>query len=122
MNEKIVEDEKVIQAALGLVKLGRNEMTISSGIRGCKKSLFQNMVLREVFKLTMYPSPQTKIDLSILLNLSEKAIKVWFQNERQNEKLSFTSGKYQRSQKFEISALILYRIFKKVNSILKMNK
>lgn len=122
MSKDLLDEEKTIQAALGLVKLVRGEAVIAPGIRGNKKSQFQNMVLREVFKLTMYPSPQTKIDLGILLNLSEKAIKVWFQNERQNEKLSFTANKNQRAQRFEISALILYRIYRKVKNILRKNK
>lgn len=114
MVNRYVKEELEAQATLGL-------LLIKNGSEGgntsrSKKSLIQNLVLKEIYNLTMYPSTQTKIDLSILLNLSMKTISVWFQNERQNEKVSMTNEEslIRRSQKVEINALILCRIYKKI--------
>ncbi|KAF9761095.1 Homeobox protein HD-11 [Nosema granulosis] len=100
-----IGEEKKLQAVLGLLKLKG----------GCKnegkKSLYQNLVLRKVFNIIKYPSQQTRKDLSFFLNLSEKSIKLWFQNERQSEdKYSLRNG----FVGFEINPLILYRICRDV--------
>lgn len=105
MSGNYIEDEKKLNAVLGLLKLkGRNKCD-------GKKNLYQNLVLRRIFKIIKYPSQQTQRDLSIFLNLNEKSIKLWFQNERQSiEKKSLKNN----FVGFEISPLILYRICKDV--------
>ncbi|KAK6090508.1 hypothetical protein P3W45_000605 [Vairimorpha bombi] len=113
MVKKYIREELHAQATLGLL-LMKNGSEGGNTLRS-KKSFIQNLVLKEIFKLTMFPSSQTKIDLSILLNLSRKTINVWFQNERQSEKVSLTNTETltKRSEKVEINALILYRIYNK---------
>lgn len=105
MVKNYIEEEKRLNAALGLLKLkGRNKCD-------GKKNLYQNLVLRRIFQIIKYPSQQTQRDLAIFLNLNEKSIKLWFQNERQSlEKQSLRTN----FVGFEISPLILYRICKDV--------
>jgi|UPI0006EB0938 hypothetical protein len=100
-----MEDEKRLEAALGLLKL--KNRTKSEG----KKSPYQNLVLRRIYNIIKYPSQQTQKDLSIFLNLGEKSIKLWFQNERQSENKSTLRNGFVG---FEMSPLILYRICKEV--------
>lgn len=104
----IQAQELVIQAALGLIKLNRVGREDDYDFIRNKKTDFQNTVLKEVFKLTMYPSAQTKNDISILLDLSVRTIQIWFQNERRIRK---NEVKKTNLDKFEVSALILWRIY-----------
>ncbi|KAF9762427.1 Homeobox protein HD-11 [Nosema granulosis] len=100
-----IEEEKKLQAALGLLKL--KFRTNPEG----KKTLYQSLVLKRVFNIIKYPSQQTQKDLAILLNLSDRSVRTWFQNERQQEtKASLKNGFIG----FEIPPLILYRICKEV--------
>ena len=104
----IQAQELVIQAALELLKLNRIGREDDYDFIRNKKTDFQNTVLKEVFKLTMYPSAQTKTDISILLDLSVRTIQIWFQNERRIRK---NEVKKTNLDKFEVSALILWRIY-----------
>lgn len=100
-----IEEEKEINAVLGLLKIkGRDKVD-------GKKTLYQNLVLRRIFKIIKYPSQQTQRDLAILLNLGDKSVKLWFQNERQSQEKSSLRNNFIG---FEISPLILYRICKEV--------
>ncbi|KAF5140432.1 homeobox domain-containing protein [Vairimorpha ceranae] len=114
--KKLIEKECQIQAALGLCLL-KNGYENNNSSR-CKKSRIQSLILKEVFKLTMYPSSQTKMDLSIMLNLKVKTINVWFQNERQSEKLSLIDAiNFDiRSQKIELNPIILYNMYCKIKN------
>lgn len=51
-----------------------------------KKSPLQLNVLKELFKITQFPSTQTRNDLSLLINIPQRSIQVWFQNTRQASK------------------------------------
>lgn len=101
MYRKLIEEENKLQAALGLIKLKGKSRYIN------RKSPYQCIVLRKVFDIIKYPSQQTQIDLSLLLNLPEKSIKLWFQNERQMENKSNSKDEHVG---FEINLIILYRI------------
>lgn len=116
--KNIIEKEIQVQAALGLCLL-KNGSDGGSMSRS-KKSRIQSLTLKEVFSLTMYPSSQTKVDLTILLNLKIKTINVWFQNERQSEKVSLIEEKNfsKRSQKIELNPLILYSIYCKIKRMI----
>lgn len=114
MIKDIDRQELTIQAALGLVKLSKDGKEDECDFMRNKKTDFQNTVLKDVFELTMYPSSQTKIDLSIMLDLSTRTIQIWFQNERRNRKEQMAGIKpKQNAEKFEVSALILWRIYDK---------
>lgn len=101
-----MKEEKEIQAVLGLLKLNNLNRTSN------KKTSYQNRVLKRIFKIIKYPSQQTQKDLAILLCLSDKSIRLWFQNESQstnkvNQKKAYVG--------FEISPVILYRICREEN-------
>jgi hypothetical protein len=106
MFDDLLREELAGQAVLGLLKL-RNEGRLPPNRN--KKSSLQNYVLRYVFNINMYPSQQTKLDLSVLLNLSIKAINVWFQNERQMGKFV----KNNKSVKGEVSVSLIFKIYGK---------
>ncbi|KAF9761948.1 Homeobox protein HD-8 [Nosema granulosis] len=113
MVEDIIKKESEIQAYLGLIRLKRGQKINKDGVK-CRKSAFQVTVLSEVFKLTGYPSTQTKMDLSLLINLPIQAIQVWFQNERRSRRrrLKKMSNicEMQENEYFEISILTLVNI------------
>ncbi|KAF9764295.1 Homeobox protein HD-8 [Nosema granulosis] len=114
MIQDINRQELTIQAALGLVKLSKEGKEDECEFMRNKKTDFQNTVLKDVFDLTMYPSSQTKMDLSIMLDLSTRTIQIWFQNERRNRKEQMASNPSKiNTEKFEVSALILWRIYEK---------
>lgn len=101
MLKKLIEEEKVLQAAMWLIKLKDDPRSDT------RKTAYQCLVLKKVFDIIKYPSQQTQIDLSLQLNLTEKSIKLWFQNERQSENKSNTKDEHVG---FEIGPIILYRI------------
>lgn len=106
MSRNYIQEETEMQAVLGLLKL--KDADKNDG----KKSTYQCLVLRRIFDIIKYPSQQTQKDLAIILRLSHKSIRLWFQNERQstnkvNLKDNFVG--------FEISPVILYRICRDVN-------
>ncbi|WUR02790.1 homeobox domain-containing protein 2 [Vairimorpha necatrix] len=115
--KNIIRKEKKVQAALGLCLLKNGTEGLS--INRNKKSKIQCRTLKEVFKLTAYPSSQTKIDLSIMLNLKLKTINVWFQNERQSEKIAVLDEERhsKRIVKVELNPLILYKLYCKAKVV-----
>lgn len=73
-----------LQAVLGLLKMKNNENSVSFRNMRIQKNDFQKNVLREVFKLTRFPTKQTRDDLALLLNHTNRGIQIWFQNQRNN--------------------------------------
>lgn len=125
MDGRNIREEPEIQACLGLLKLKRSHMNHIESNK-YRKTPLQTMVLTEVFKLTGYPSTQTKVDLSLLLNLPISAIQIWFQNERRSrrrrqKKLS-TITQIKDNEFFEISVLTLHNIFYATKNRLKTNR
>lgn len=125
MIEDLMRKELEIQAYLGLIRLKRSQR-LHLEIGKCRKSPFQILVLTEVFKLTGYPSTQTKMDLSLLINLPIQAIQVWFQNERRSRRrrLKKISGGtvFSENEFFEISILTLVEIIEKIKMRVYENK
>ncbi|WUR03796.1 homeobox domain-containing protein 14 [Vairimorpha necatrix] len=111
----INKQELIVQAALGLIKIKKSGREEDLDLMRNKKTLFQNTVLKEVFKLNKYPSTQTKIDLGILLDLSIRTIQIWFQNERRNKK---SESKDENNYKCEVGPVILWRIYKKAKNFI----
>lgn len=113
MIKKLVEDDLKIQAAFGLILL-KNSYCGTNLCRK-KKSKFQNLMLKEIYSITDYPSQNTKFDISILLNLSLRAVNVWFQNERQADKSqSIQYILISKKLRVDISIKVLFEIYKKV--------
>ena len=71
-----------IQAVLGLLKMKSRENDGDYRTFRIQKNDFQKNVLRDVFKLTRFPSKQTRDDLALLLNHTNRGIQIWFQNQR----------------------------------------
>ncbi|KAF5141457.1 homeobox domain-containing protein [Vairimorpha ceranae] len=112
----INKQELTVQAALGIIKLNKSGREEDVDFMRNKKTIFQNTILKEVFKLTKYPSTQTKTDLGILLDLSVRTIQIWFQNERRNKK--HESIGEEKSYKCEVGPLKLWRIYKKAKNFI----
>ena len=113
----INKQELIVQAALGIIKLKKSGKEENLDLMRNKKTLFQNTVLKEVFKLNKYPSTQIKIDLGILLDLSIRTIQIWFQNERRNKKQECKEDD-RNNYKCEVGSLILWRIYKKAKNFI----
>lgn len=93
MNERLTQmsPEKLsnvrkrnIQAILGLLKMKNKEHDVEFKNFRIQKNEFQKNVLRDVFRLTRFPSKQTRDDLALLLNHTNRGIQIWFQNQRNN--------------------------------------
>lgn len=76
------QNEKVYEAAMGLLRLS----FYKKEFRKTRKNRLQIVVLETIFNLTSHPSTSTQIDLAILLNMSVKSVKIWFQNARQQRR------------------------------------
>lgn len=79
-------DNKQLEAALGLIKLAMMKNSAFSMGKKIKKTLFQTIVLENVFNITSLPSAHTQFDLSVLLKIPQRSVQVWFQNARQLKK------------------------------------
>ena len=93
MNERVsnISSEKLtsirkknIQAVLGLLKMKNKEHDNEFKNYRVQKNEFQKNVLRDVFRLTRFPSKPTRDDLALLLNHTNRGIQIWFQNQRNN--------------------------------------
>ncbi|KAM0675271.1 hypothetical protein GVAV_001096 [Gurleya vavrai] len=43
-------------------------------------------MLKEVYKITEYPSTETRYNIATILNMQPRSIQIWFQNTRQSSK------------------------------------
>lgn len=111
MTQEFNNKEMHIQALLGILVL-KHYMN-KKNIKKRRKSKFQKTFLQNIFQLTKFPSYETLLDISILLNLDSNSINVWFQNTRHIDKLKTLSNKCEKNRIY-ISPLILYRIYSKV--------
>ncbi|EQB61992.1 homeobox domain-containing protein [Vairimorpha apis BRL 01] len=113
MTNHLTKKELEYQATLGLVRLKRTYTNYFDIMHKGRKTLFQSMVLAEVFKLTGYPSTQTKMDISLLIDLSFSTIQIWFQNERRS--------RHNENEYFEINVLTLFNIVNDVKQKISTN-
>ena len=79
-----------LEALVGILKLKKGNAHSQNRVsEKIKKTPFQLKVLRELYKITHFPSTTTRNDLSLLINIPQRSIQVWFQNTRQaNRRLS----------------------------------
>lgn len=76
-----------IECILGLLKFRRDKNVFSySENTYTIKTQLQKMLLVEVFRIEKYPGKNTRLNLSILTNLSLRRVQVYFQNLRMNMK------------------------------------
>lgn len=67
---------KMFDAALGLIKLSHNQKVINS--KSKVKEELSKAVLNRICELTVNPSENTQLDLSILLCLDISIVRNWF--------------------------------------------
>ena len=77
--------KKNVQAILGLLKMKTYKQSESVKHARSQKNGFQRNVLNDIFKITRFPSKQTRDDLALLLNHTSRGIQIWFQNQRNNK-------------------------------------
>lgn len=71
-----------IQGLLGLLKMKNEYGDAEYKNFRVQKNEFQRKILKDVYKLTKFPSKQTRDDLALLLNHTNRGIQIWFQNQR----------------------------------------
>ncbi len=108
-----------MQAILGLLKIKNNKTNEDNKNFRIQKNEFQRNVLNEVFKLTKFPSKQTRDDLALLLNHTNRGIQIWFQNKRNSKYCKHNSlkksiDKQLKTKHIEIDILTLIEIVEKM--------
>lgn len=80
----LVKNELEADAILGLLLLKYNGKIDKKREYNYKfKSGLQVSMLKKVFKMTQYPSTDTRLNIAILLDMQPRTIQIWFQNMRQ---------------------------------------
>lgn len=102
-----------LQAIVGLIKLRRHGKDEECHTK-FKKSPFQIEVLKKIYETISFPSSATKRDLSILLSMPEKSVKVWFQNSRQAYKRAHGNSNLTFSETYDIPIAQILEIIKNV--------
>lgn len=74
-----------IQGLLGLLKMKNEYGYNESKTYRVQKNEFQRKILKDVYKITKFPSKQTRDDLALLLNHTNRGIQIWFQNQRNSK-------------------------------------
>lgn len=112
-----------IQAVLGLLKMrGMDKEADSKNFR-IQKNDFQKSVLRDVYKITRFPSKQTREDLALLLNHTNRGIQIWFQNQRNNRDECKTGSAEDRNGKTKRGTLDIMTLIEIIeNNIPKEKK
>ncbi|ELQ75703.1 Homeodomain-like protein [Trachipleistophora hominis] len=77
--------ELLADSIIGILRL-RNSQRHEFGLEKIRKTSLQKRVLQEVYKLTDFPSTNTREELALLLGLPHRSIQVWFQNKRQKNR------------------------------------
>ncbi|CAD26206.1 similarity with homeobox domain-containing protein [Encephalitozoon cuniculi GB-M1] len=114
-------DVREMNAALGILKLAREGRGDSDEPdTRTRKTTFQMMVLKEVFKIAPHPSTLTKADLALMIKLPLKAVQIWFQNERSRKERGGRLGKRTRGGKSE--SIDPVRLFKVIMKVLEKNR
>ncbi|EOB11232.1 Homeobox protein HD-11 [Nosema bombycis CQ1] len=104
----------VYEAALGLLKL-----FYSNNESQTKRNKLQTSVLHSMFDITNYPSSSTQIDLSILLKMQIKSVKIWFQNARQQRRKKMSFKREKETGPYEMVDVPIPLILEKIREINK---
>jgi hypothetical protein len=86
-------EDKVYDAALGLLKLSMMKGIPFEVDKKIKKTLFQIKVLERIFEVATLPSTTMQTDLALLLKIPRRSIQVWFQNARQARRRKYGTTK-----------------------------
>jgi len=113
----MTQPDKEIQAVMGIMKL-RNTWKFEEPNIKFKKSPLQIKVLEKIFRITNFPSSNTRKDLSLLLCMPEKSIQVWFQNARQAIKRTKTFSEGEKSEIYDIPVCQILEIIGNVKKSL----
>lgn len=108
MKKDFNKEVLLIQALLGIMVLKHTCIKNNKQIK--RKTKIQKKFLQIIFQITKYPSINTILDISILLNLNFNSINVWFQNTRHIYKMQNLKNKKIKNR-INISPLILYNIY-----------
>ncbi|KAM0686706.1 hypothetical protein COBT_002067 [Conglomerata obtusa] len=85
--DMLIENENEADAILGLLSLKYDGNIGKKRDANYKyKTDFQLKMLKEVYKITQYPSTDTRTNIGILLDMQPRSIQIWFQNMRQTQK------------------------------------
>lgn len=109
--------KKELEALVGILKLKKGDSfySLNRVSEKVKKTPFQLKVLKELYKITQFPSTITRNDLSLLIGIPQRSIQVWFQNTRQVNRRNSTEPSKQYDQESEdIPIWILLNIITKI--------
>lgn len=90
--QNFVVTEAIADAIIALLLIKKGNEKITETTRA-EKTQKQTAVLEEIFNLSNYPDSSTKRTLSVLLNIQQKTIQIWFQNRRRYLKSAFKNAK-----------------------------
>lgn len=79
LDKKFKKNE--VTAIFGLMKL--NDPQYITNSTKYHKSDLQTRFLEEIYKVTNFPSTESRIDIAYLLSMPHRSVQVWFQNKRQ---------------------------------------
>lgn len=84
--DKSLKMKKIVaDSIIGILRL-KNSQKRDFNVEKIRKTSLQKRVLLEVYKLTDFPSTNTREELALLLGLPHRSIQVWFQNKRQKNR------------------------------------
>ncbi|KAK6089522.1 hypothetical protein P3W45_001521 [Vairimorpha bombi] len=110
---------KIFDAALGLIKLSHNQKVIKS--KSKVKEEFSKSVLNRICELTINPSENTQLDLSILLCLDIKIVRnqfLKFRLQKQKKKNHELEEDYVHEETTDIPATMILQIVYLVRDLL----
>lgn len=90
--QNLILTESVADAVIALLLMKKSGEQKIDALR-IEKTEKEIAVLEEIFNLSNYPDTYTKKTLSILLNMQQKTIQIWFQNRRRYIKSTFRTAK-----------------------------
>lgn len=113
-----------MEAIVGILKLKKgNKHSMHRVSEKIKKSPLQLKVLKELYTITQFPSTQTRNDLSLLIDIPQRSIQVWFQNTRQaNRRITFDQPRNSYEiEPDEIPVCVLMDIIAKIKNEMNAN-
>lgn len=68
-----------------------SEIKSNASYKKRRTTAFQTHVLQSVYQKTAFPSTQQREDLAQKLDMSPRAVQVWFQNKRQAARKAYST-------------------------------
>lgn len=107
---KIKDNNKSIYEIDLIFDLMRLKMESGYLIKESPKTQMQLSFLKNISKITSFPSTDTKYDISYILQLQYKTVSIWFQNNRQRKRGEKKKGLIIDAN-YQISREVLFNIF-----------